>query len=69
MMYVYNLPFRGISRMTMGAINMKMVDGILMAVNGKFLKGLLCFLKERRNIINNKKNIDTTMKNLNQIKN
>lgn len=61
MMYVYHLPFRGISRMTMGAINMKMVDGILIAVNGKFLKGLLYFLKERRKMINNRRNIDTTI--------
>ena len=61
MMYVYHLPFRGISRMTMGAINMKMVDGILIAVNGKFFKGLWHFIKERKKLINNKKIVNRTI--------
>lgn len=61
MMYVYHLPFRGISRMTMGAINMKMVDGILMAVNGKFFKGLCYFIKERKRLINSNKNVNRTI--------
>lgn len=61
MMYVYHLPFRGISRMTMGTVNMRMVDGILMAVNGRFFKGLSHFLKERKKLIKNKKNINNTI--------
>ncbi|MDC7124886.1 MAG: glycoside hydrolase family 3 C-terminal domain-containing protein [Spirochaetales bacterium] len=47
-MSVYNLPFRGISRMTGGMISMPMVDGLLMIANGHFFKGLNHFLKENR---------------------
>lgn len=50
-MSVYNQPFRGLSRLTGGAINMPMLDGILVIVNGNFFKGLGIFLKE-----NGKKN-------------
>lgn len=39
-LFIYNMPFRAIAKMTHGAVNMKMVDGILTAVNGKFWKGL-----------------------------
>ncbi|OBR65514.1 glycosyl hydrolase [Paenibacillus oryzae] len=46
-MSVYNMPFRGIARMTGGVINMPMLDGLLMIVNGQFFKGLRHFLKER----------------------
>jgi len=38
-MSVYNMPFRGIARMTGGLVNMPMLDGILMMVNGQFFKG------------------------------
>lgn len=48
MMSVYHMPFRGIARMTGGVINMPMLDGILMMVNGRFFKGLAYFLKQRR---------------------
>lgn len=48
MMSVYHMPFRGMSRMTGGIINMPMLDGILMIVNGQFFKGLGHVLKERR---------------------
>ncbi|WP_166244267.1 beta-glucosidase family protein [Paenibacillus turpanensis] len=48
MMTVYHLPFRGIARMTGGAINMAMVDGMLMMVNGRFWKGLFHLLTETR---------------------
>lgn len=47
MMSIYHMPFRGIARMTGGAVNMPMLDGILMIVNGHFFKGLRYFLKER----------------------
>ncbi|MHA7964238.1 glycoside hydrolase family 3 C-terminal domain-containing protein [Paenibacillus sp. CAU 1782] len=46
-MSVYNMPFRGVARMTGGIINMPMLDGLLMIVNGQFFKGLRHFLKER----------------------
>ncbi|MBP3951627.1 beta-glucosidase [Bacillus suaedae] len=47
MMSVYHMPFRGVARMTGGIINMPMLDGILMIVNGKFFKGLRHVLSER----------------------
>lgn len=48
MMSVYHMPFRGVARMTGGVINMPMLDGILMIVNGQFVKGLSHVLKERK---------------------
>ncbi|MFT4413293.1 beta-glucosidase family protein [Fredinandcohnia humi] len=47
MMSIYHMPFRGIARMTGGVVNMPMLDGILMIVNGHFFKGLYHVLKER----------------------
>jgi beta-glucosidase len=47
MMSIYHMPFRGIARLTGGVLNMAMVDGILMIVNGHFFKGLKHFFKER----------------------
>jgi beta-glucosidase len=51
MMSVYHMPFRGIARMTGGIINMPMLDGILMIVNGQFFKGLRHVLKERNKLV------------------
>lgn len=48
MMSVYHMPFRGVARMTGGIINMPMLDGILMVVNGHFFKGVRHILKERK---------------------
>ena len=39
-LFIYNMPIRGISRMTGGAVNMKMVYGITEIANGHFCKGL-----------------------------
>ncbi len=50
MMSIYHLPFRGIARTTGGIINMPMLDGILMIVNGHFFKGLHHVLHERRKL-------------------
>jgi Beta-glucosidase-related glycosidases len=50
MMSIYHLPFRGIARTTGGIINMPMLDGILMIVNGHFFKGLHHVLNERRKL-------------------
>lgn len=47
MMSIYPMPLRGIARMTGGAINIPMLDGILMMINGHFFKGLRHFLSER----------------------
>lgn len=51
MMSVYHMPFRGIARLTGGAMNMRMLDGVLMIVNGHFFKGLSCLLKERKKMM------------------
>ena len=39
-LFLYNIPFRGIAKMTHGAVNMEMVDGMVEVVNGKFGKGM-----------------------------
>lgn len=39
-MVVFHLPFRGLARMSGGAFSMEMVDGLLIAVNGNFIKGM-----------------------------
>lgn len=55
MMSIYHMPFRGIARMTGGIMNMPMLDGVLMMVNGHFFKGLRYVLKERRKMIRYRK--------------
>lgn len=39
-LFIYNMPFRGIAKMTGGAVSRKMVDGMVMAVNGHFFRGI-----------------------------
>lgn len=39
-LFIYNMPFRGIAKMTGGMVTMEMAEGILDAVNGHFFKGL-----------------------------
>jgi len=39
-LFIYNMPFRAMAKMTGGAVDMKMVDGIVDIVNGHFFKGL-----------------------------
>ena len=51
MMSVYHMPFRGIARLTGGIVNMPMVDGMLMIVNGRFFKGLSHLIKERKKLV------------------
>jgi len=53
--FVWHIPFRGISRMSGGAINKPMLDGLLLIVNGHFFKGFAEFLKEWRLMIRNNK--------------
>jgi len=38
--FIYNMPFRGIAKMTGGMCTMEMAEGILTIVNGHFFKGL-----------------------------
>ena len=39
-LFIYNMPFRGIAKMTGGAVSMEMVYGIVDAVNGHFMLGV-----------------------------
>lgn len=39
-LFIYNMPFRGIAKMTNGMVSMDMVHGMVDAVNGHMLRGL-----------------------------
>ena len=39
LLFIYNMPFRGIAKMTGGAASMEMARGIVDMVNGKWLSG------------------------------
>ncbi|MCR4756394.1 MAG: glycoside hydrolase family 3 C-terminal domain-containing protein [Butyrivibrio sp.] len=39
-LFIYNMPFRAMAKMTAGAVSMEMVDGIVDLVNGHFFGGL-----------------------------
>ncbi len=39
-LFIYNMPFRGIAKMTNGMVSMEMVEGMVTVVNGQFLKGM-----------------------------
>ena len=39
-LFIYNIPFRGIAKMTNGMVSMKMAEGMVTAVNGHFFRGL-----------------------------
>lgn len=43
-MFILELPFRSISRMSAGKVSDAMVDGILMMVNGQFFKGFVHYI-------------------------
>lgn len=43
-LFIYNITFSGIAKMLGGAVSMKMVDGLLLIVNGHFFKGFDKFL-------------------------
>lgn len=51
-LFIYNMPFRGIAKMTGGAVSMDMVHGMLKVVNGRFFRGMseiVCgFFRNRR---------------------
>lgn len=50
-LFIYNMPFRALAKMTAGMISMGMVEGIIIMVNGKFMKGLgkviKCFFQNK----------------------
>ncbi|MDO5406600.1 MAG: glycoside hydrolase family 3 C-terminal domain-containing protein [Eubacteriales bacterium] len=39
-LFIYNMPFRGIAKMTNGAVSMEMVHGMVDAANGRFWSGM-----------------------------
>lgn len=39
-LFIYNMPFRGIAKMTGGAVSMEMVRGMVLVVNGHFFRGI-----------------------------
>lgn len=39
-LFIYNMPFRGIAKMTGGAVSMHMAKGMVKVVNGHFFKGM-----------------------------
>lgn len=43
-LFIYNMPFRGLSKMTGGAMNEDMIDGLVEMVNGRGMIGLGHFL-------------------------
>ena len=45
-LFIYNMPFRAIAKMTGGMVSMEMVNGIVMMVNGSFFKGFGKLIKE-----------------------
>lgn len=40
-LFIYNMPFRAIAKMSAGNVDMHMVDGIVEIVNGSFFKGIV----------------------------
>lgn len=43
--FIHNIPFRAIAKMTNGMVGKKMVDGLLLAVNGHMFKGLATLIR------------------------
>ena len=39
-LFIYNMPFRGIAKMTGGMVSMEMAEGMVTVVNGHFFKGM-----------------------------
>ena len=39
-LFIYNMPFRALSKMTAGMVSLEMAEGMLTVVNGHFLKGM-----------------------------
>ncbi len=55
-LFIYNMPFRGIAKMTGGTVSMEMADGLVTMANGYFFKGLKKLIAGYfRNLRENKK--------------
>lgn len=44
-LFIYNIPFRGIAKMTGGVVNMEMAGGMVQVVNGHFFSGIKKIIK------------------------
>lgn len=45
LLFLYNMPFRSIAKMTNGAVSIEMVEAIVTIVNGRFLPGLAALVR------------------------
>lgn len=61
-LFIYNMPFRGLAKMTGGAISMEMVEGILEIVNGHFFRGLANLIGAKRRLTKANKELSQKMK-------
>jgi beta-glucosidase len=39
LLFLFNMPFRAIAKMTNGAVSLQMVEALLLIVNGRFIRG------------------------------
>ncbi|HCC71220.1 MAG TPA: glycosyl hydrolase, partial [Bacteroidales bacterium] len=46
-MFILEMPFRSVARMSAGRFNIKMLSGLLAMVNGHFFKGLYILIREK----------------------
>ncbi|MCC8103975.1 MAG: glycoside hydrolase family 3 C-terminal domain-containing protein, partial [Clostridiales bacterium] len=44
-LFIYNMPFRSVAKMTGGMVSMRMAEGMVTAVNGHFFRGLGVLIK------------------------
>ncbi|SHE38769.1 glycoside hydrolase family 3 C-terminal domain-containing protein [Alkalibacter saccharofermentans] len=64
-LYIYNMPFRAISKMTVGQVDAAMIDDVLEMVNGKFFIGAFHLISSW---FNNRSEIKKLKKQLENIK-
>ena len=57
LLFLYNMPFRSIAKMTNGAVDMAMVEAIVTIVNGRFLRGVGALI--RGFVTNMRRNAET----------
>jgi len=60
-LFLYNMPFRSIAKMTNGAVTMQMVEAIVMIVNGHFFRGVGALI---RGAVRNARDNNTTRREL-----
>ncbi len=56
LLFIYNLPFRGIAKMMNGLVSMEMTQALLVMVNGHFLKGMGLLVEGYIKNLKNRKN-------------